>query len=119
MKLEMLYGSSGLAGTRDSSLVYSGIVDDENAVDLIFDAGGMYMLYTTEHNAPSGAYRGHRAILIKVPEDAVYGSTACAHINAAASTNSGVSITYNSDSSVTVARSSATYAVRYAVYKIL
>ena len=116
MAIIMQYGTPGSAPRRSNDgTIFSGIIEDELPVTLTFAAGGIYQLFTAEYNASTGAYRGHREILIKVPEPAAFGSAACAHINAATSTNSGVSITYNNDSSITLAQSSATYNVIYAV----
>lgn len=114
--LIMKYGSSGMTGGNNSSLVYSGVIDDANTDDLVFESSSMYVIYTKEYNASTGAYRGHRGVLIATPEEGV--SAAVGHTNFGASTNSGVTITYNNDGTVTIARSSATYAVKYAVYKV-
>lgn len=114
-RLAMQFGTSGRVDGRKTSIIASGTIEDSSAVDIILDAGGLYELFTCEYNASTGAYRGHRSRLIKVPEIDLYGSVASATINESASTNSGVTITMNSDSTISIARSSATYAVRYFV----
>ena len=115
--LIMKYGNSGVAGGNNSDMVYSGVVDDSNTDDLVFESSSIYVLYTKEYNASTGAYRGHRGVLIATPEEGV--TAAVGHTTFGASSNSGVTITYNNDGTVTIARSSATYAVKYAVYKVL
>lgn len=114
-KLVMQYGSAGKVDQRRSAIIASGTIDDSTVVDITLDAGGVYELFTAEYNASTGAYRGHRSRLIKAPEEELYGTVASATINESASTNSGVTITMNSDSTISIARSSATYAVRYFV----
>ena len=113
--LAMQFGTAGRVDGRKTSIVASGTIEDSSAADIILDAGGLYELFTCEYNANTGAYRGHRSRLIKAPENDLYGSVASATINESASSNSGVTITMNSDSTISIARSSATYAVRYFV----
>ena len=96
-----------------SDVIYSGKIEDEAEAILSLDPGGLYELFTAEYNASTGAYRGHRLVIIKAPEGELFGTVACAHGNAYASTNSGVTIGYPTDSTVTIKRSSATYAVTY------
>lgn len=109
------YGAQGTGGSGGgpSAIIYKGTIDDASVVDLILTAGALYELFTAEYNASTGAYRGHRSRLIKAPEADVFGTTASQTINESASTNSGVTITMNADSSVSISRSSATYAVKY------
>lgn len=114
----MQYGGSGRASNTPSNLVYSGLIDDAETVTLIFETGGQYLLTCGEFNASTGAYRGHRASIIKVPEEQFYGSQAVQRVNLGTSTNYGVSIVENADSTVSLSRSAATYAVRYAVYRL-
>ncbi len=111
-----LFGSSGTVagGKRTSSpAIYSGRIDDDTEVILTLEPGEIYELFTAEYNASTDAYRGHRLVIIKAPEWELFGTVACAHGNAYASTNSGVTIGYPTDSTVTIKRSSATYAVTY------
>ena len=118
--LAMEYGSSGRVNTAGTGLKLAakGEITDASVIDFIFDPGGQYLLFSNEFNASTGAYRGHRAIVISVPEESLYGTTAVTRGNAYASSNSGITITNNNDSTVSISRSSATYAVRYALYKV-
>lgn len=118
-KLAMSYGSSGMVAKSASNLAASGLIDDNSTVDIILDVGGLYMLYTAEFNATSGAYRGVHMRIIKAPEEQYYGTTAASTASIHASTNSGLSFTANNDSTISIAPNSATYAVRYALYKLV
>lgn len=116
MAIAMQYGSRGLVSNQSSTnVLFKGTIDDSNSVTLELPAGGIFELFTAEYNASTDAYRGHRLIIIKTPEESVYGTTACAYANAEASSNSGVTITYNNDSTITLAQSSPTYNVKYVV----
>ena len=117
MAIIMRYGASGdrAGSAEDGAIIYKGSIDNGGTVELSFEAGGMYQLFTAEYVISSGAYRGHRQINIKAPEAAVFGTVACAYQAAQASSNSGVSITYNADSTITLAQSSITYGVIYVV----
>ena len=116
--LAMEYGSSGRVAKATSNVVASGIIDDATVVDIILDVGCIYMLFTAEYNASTGAFRGEHVWVIKSPEESQYGTTAASRGNVFASQNSGVTVTNNNDSTISISRSSATYAVRYALYKV-
>ena len=116
--LRVKYGNTDASAGQNSNLVYSGVIADADPVDIVLDPGCMYNLITYEWNASTNAYRGSREVLICVPNEGLYGSTAVSHLTLASSTNAGVSFTWSNDSTITIARSSATYAVRYAVVKI-
>lgn len=94
------------------------LVGNTDTKVLTFEAGGYYLLFTAEWTTSSGAYRGHRIISIKAPEEAVFGSAQIARGNAYASTNSGVTLTNNADSTLSIKSSSANYSVRYSLYKV-
>ena len=114
------FGASGQAGNRRNPnlrRVQEGLIVDANTVTFTPDPGTMYLLFSREFNASSGVFRGERLVVISAPEEALYGTTACNHGDAYASANSGISIGYPTDSTITLARSSATYAVRYALYQ--
>ena len=118
--LAMEYGSSGRVNTNGVGMrqVLKGDITDATVITFIPDVGGCYLLFTKEWNASTGAYRGHRMHVVAVPEEARYGSYACQRLNTVHSDNAGVTITYVNDSTITIERSSATYAVRYAIYKV-
>lgn len=119
-KVAMRYGDGITAKTASGlTLVASGEIDDETEVTLEFSSGGEYLFFSHEYNASSGAYRGHRMLLIYTPEESVFGTTAVTSGAAVGSSNFGITITNNDDSTVTIKRSAATYAVRYALYKVL
>ena len=118
--LAMQFGSGGRVNNLPANikLVASGEINDETTVTFTPEAGGLYLLATKEFNASTGAYRGHRLHVVAAPETDYFGSAACQRINTLHSDNAGVTITYVSDSTITLVRSSATYAVRYALYRM-
>jgi hypothetical protein len=118
--LAMQFGSGGRVSNLPANirLVEAGEVTDATTITITPEAGGMYLLCTKEWNASSGAYRGHRMHVVAAPEVDYFGSTACQRINTLHSDNYGVNIVYVADSSITLTRSSSTYAFRYAFYKL-
>ena len=119
-KLIEQFGSSGRTREplRNMQLVMSEEITDATTHTLEPEAGAMYLLFSREFNASSGNFYGERVVVFSAPEIDVYGTTDCNRGNLYASQNSGISVTYANDSSVTFARSSATYAVRFAVYRV-
>lgn len=119
-KLVQKFGTSGGVNNLPANikLAESGELNDDTVKIITPEAGSFYLLASKEYNASSGAYRGHHLVVIAAPEAEVFGTVAAAHVNAAASTNSGVTVNYPNDSTVTIQRSSATYAVRFAVYRV-
>lgn len=113
MAVIMRYGTGGgQSAGQESSIIAQGLIDDGNPVVLdVFEAGGLYELTTAEYAISNSATRGFRKILIYAPESAWFGSSALSRVNEAASPNSGVTITFNTDSTLTISQS--TYAVRY------
>ena len=116
-KLAMRYGNPSEAQTPDW-LDYYGVIDTDDPVELTLDEGGIYNLYTLEYRVDTGAIRGYRQMMIVVPVGDSYGTTSVGHQSMASSTNTGVTVTYESDSTITLARSSSSYEVRYAIQKI-
>ncbi len=112
MALIMQYGAVGAAAGHNGAIIASGLIDDGTPVILdVFKPGGLYELTTAEHAISNSGFRGMRKILIYAPEEARFGTNALSHVNEAASTNSGVTFTWNADSTLTISQSS--YAVRY------
>lgn len=114
------FGSSGKVSNlpQNIRLVMSEEITDATIYTLTPEAGAMYILFSKEFNASNSNFYGERLVVISAPEVDKYGTTACNHGNAYASSNSGVTISYPNDSTVTIQRSSATYAVRFAVYRV-
>ena len=118
--LAMEFGSSGKVSNLPANikLVDSGEITDGTVHTFTPEANSGYLLFTKEFNASNDYYRGHRAVYIVTSEESVFGTGASQHISVAASTNSGVTISYLSNGSITLNRSSSTYAFRYAFYKL-
>lgn len=95
-----------------------GEVTDDTAEVLSFAAGGMYILAVKVWNASTGAYRGHALYFVAAPEEDVFGTVAVARATAATGGTVSVTITANSDSTLTIVQSSTTYNWRYALYRI-
>ena len=114
------FGSSGKVSNlpQNIRLVMSEEITDATIYTLTPEAGAMYILFSKEYNVSNSNFYGERLVIISAPEVDKYGTTACNHGNAYASSNSGVTIGYPNDSTVTIQRSSATYAVRFAVYRV-
>ena len=104
--------------SQSNDLAYSGIINDGNTVILTPEAGCMYMLFTFEYNSSTGNIRGHRCFMVSAPAGETFGTAAAAHQAMAQSTNSGVTITWNNNSTISLARSGANFAVKYAMMKI-
>lgn len=118
MALAMEYGTNKAGkGYAGLDLATSGEITDSTPVILTFDEGGMYLLFVAEYRISNGAFRGQRVISIKAPESEVFGTTAVNRGTLYSSSDSGVTLTYNNDSTLSIAQASSAYAVRYALYK--
>lgn len=76
----------------------------------------LYLLITGEWQINSGALRGRHAWLLQTPDSTVFGTVAAVGTAMAASTNSGVTVSYPSDTSLKIQCSSASYRVQAALY---
>lgn len=118
MAIIMRYGTPGdragaVTGESASAIVASGIINDGSSVVLTMEAGGLYELYTQEYAISNSVPRGMRAVLISAPEEGVFGTGAVSHVSICATSNAGVRINYNTDSTITLQQSSTAYAVKY------
>lgn len=100
-----MINSSGM-GYSDSSLVDA---------KCLLASQNFYVLMTDEYNSTSGAYRGHHAYLIIRP----HGNLTPKGIALAASSDSGVTVTYDSDGYVNIKASAATYYVDAQIYQFM
>jgi len=114
------FGSSGKVTNypQGMKLIESMELTDASVYTLVPEAGSMYLIFSREYNVSNNNFYGERMVILSAPEPAKYGTTACNHGSVYASANAGVSIGYPNDSTVTIQRSSATYAVRFAVYRV-
>lgn len=120
INVSMQFGKSGgtIQNKPGLKFIRGGEVTDNSSVVLSYEPGGMYILFCKEWNVSTNVYRGHRASLVATPENALFGTTAVASLVLAQSTNSGVAFTHNNDSTTTIRATSATYAFRYALYRV-
>ena len=122
--IKNLYGNAVETGMQSGNIIASGslaFASGETIVPdvLMFPADSAFELVTIERNQSSGAYRGSRKIMIVSPAADLFGSEACKHYTEASSSDSGVTITYNSDSTIEIKPSSTTYSVVYQVTQIM
>lgn len=118
--VSMQFGKSGgvVQNRPGLKFIRGGEVTDETAEVISFAPGGMYVLAVKVWTASSGAYRGHALYFIAAPEEDVFGTVAIARATAATGGTVSVTITNNSDSTLTIVQSSSTYNWRYALYRI-
>lgn len=117
MAIIMRYGSQGDSMGQESSIIASGLIEDGNPVVLdVFEAGGVYELITSAYNKTTSVFRGMTKTLIAAPEAAQFGTVALYHIAEAQSSNIGMTLTWNTDSTLTITQS--TYAVKYWLHDV-
>ena len=118
--VSMQFGKSGGVVQNRPGLKFlrGGEVTDDTAEVISFAPGGMYILAVKVWNASTDAYRGHALYFIAAPEEDVFGTVAIARATAATGGTVSVTLTNNSDSTLTIVQSSATYNGRYALYRI-
>lgn len=118
--VSMQFGKSGgvVQNRPGLKFIRGGEITDDTAEVLSFAAGGMYVLAIKVWNASTGAYRGHGMYFVAAPEEDVFGTVAVARATVATGGTVSVTITANSDSTLTIVQSSSTYNWRYALYRI-
>ena len=106
-------------GLPSMQYVVGNLLNDGSTTDTFAPvAGCIYLLFTKEYNHSTGVYRGAHIRYIVAPEEDRYGTDASSLGTVSNSTNSGVTITANADSTVSIKQSSSTYDVHYAIYKV-
>lgn len=99
--------------------VAGGLLTDSDVTEtLTFEPGGFYLLFCKEWTASTDAFRGLRITAIGAPEEEIFGTVAIAHGAVYSSSNSGVTYTYPTDSTMQIKLSAATYNARYALYQV-
>ena len=114
--LAMRYGSANELPAN--GLEYFGVLNDDDGVEMALEEGGIYMLYTSELNPNTGVVKGYRIHYILSPAGETFGTVAADHKAIVTSTNSYVTITYETDGTITLARANANTEVKYALQKI-
>ena len=107
----MIIGGSGPV------LLKKGIVNYGETVTIPLRHEHIYLLVEKEWTTSSGAYRGHRMLVIAGAESNAATLTPTAG-GAYASSNSGVTNGYTTAPEVTITPSANTYTVRYALYRL-
>lgn len=101
------------------SFVMSNTLDDGRTTDVFTpEAGCVYMLFSVEWAHSSKTYRGGHVRYITAPHADKFGSESSQVGGIYGSSASGITITANSNSTVSIKQTSATYDLKYAVYKV-
>lgn len=122
--IKNLYGNAVETGMQTGNIVASGFMVFQSGETIVADVltlpgASMFELVTIERGNATGAIKGFRKILIVSPSLDVYGSEACKHVSEAASTDSYVSISYKSDSTIEIKPAATNYNVEYQVTQIM
>lgn len=118
--VSMQFGKSGGVVQNPPGIrhISSGEIVDDATVTFEFEPGGIYVLFTKEWTASTGAYRGYRGILITAPEPEVFGTTSCTRTQFGNYANTGITLTWNNDSTLSIKQSATTYNWRYSLYRV-
>jgi len=81
-------------------------------------AGCAYVLYSVEYAHSSKTFRGAHIRYITAPQADKFGSEACNVGGIYGSSASGITITANNNSTVSISQTSSTYDVKYVIYEV-
>ena len=118
--LAMQYGTAGRVKPSKEGVRFirgATIVDDSTEI-LTFEAGGIYILACVQWTASSGARQGRQISLICAPESELFGTVACTREAMATGGTARVTYTLNSDSTISIKQTNASYNWRYVLYRI-
>ena len=119
--VSMLYGTRREINNTASAKIASGTLEyvsgaEEESVTINFVPDAIYLLFCSERTTSSGAQYGNRIIMINTPTESLFGTTACSHPNVYTSSNIGVTLTWDDDSTLTIAPASGR-TVTYSVWR--
>ena len=120
--VSMLYGTQRQVNNTASAKIASGTLtyvdgSEDESMTINFEPDATYLLFTSEKTISSGAQFGSRVILISTPSEDLFSTIAVSHPPIYASTNSGVTLTYDDDSTLTIAPTSGHYVI-YSVWRM-
>ena len=122
MSVAMQYGAKGKATQILPSaltFVMGDELDDGTTTDTFTpEAGGCYILFSVEWAHTSKTYRGSHVRYITAPHADKFGSEASQVGGMYGSSASGITITANADSTVSIKQTSSTYDLKYSIYKV-
>ena len=98
--------------------IRGGEIVDGSAEVFGFAPGGLYILAVAAWNQSTGARNGRQLNYICAPEEDVFGTVAPTRDSIVSGGTARYTYTANSDSTLTLSASSASYGVRYALYRI-
>lgn len=108
-------GSTGPAIT----FVTGNTLEDGTTTDTLpIEAGKVYLLFSVEYAHSSKTYRGGHVRYITAPQSDKWGSEQSQVGGIYGSSASGITITANNNSTVTVKQTSSTYDVKYSLYEV-
>ena len=123
-KVVMRYGSSENTGSKGyPKLVAIGDLEydeteDIDETELPLDEGGVYYLIARGYNKTTDAASGHSTRQITVPVGSEFGNSQSQILSVATGGGSALSITANSDSTVTIKPYGVNIHLRYALYRM-
>ena len=127
-KVSMQYGSGNYTaqnliggGTTGPAITYvtGNTLEDGTTTDVFTpEAGGVYLLYSVEWAHSSKTYRGGHVRYITAPQADKFGTEQSQVGGIYGSSASGITITANNDSTVSIKQTSATYDLKYAIYEV-
>ena len=120
--VSMLYGTQRQVNNTASAKIASGTLtyadgSEDESVTINFAPDAAYLLFTSEKTISSGAQYGSHVILISTPSEDLFGTTAVSHPSVYASTNNGATLTWDDDSTLTIAPTSGHYVI-YSVWRM-
>lgn len=120
MSVSMQFGrSGGVVQNRPGwKYIAGGEVTDNTTVTLSFAPGGIYILISDQWTAADGTRQGRQVYLICSPEEDVFGSSAITREALITGGTARVNYTNNADSTLSLVQSGASYAWRYALYRV-
>lgn len=118
--VSMQFGrSGGIVQNRPGwKFIRGGEILDGTSEVFSFAPGGMYILAVESWNASTFARNGRQLNFICSPEEDIFGTVAVTRDSIASGGTARYTYTANSDSTLTLSASSASYGVRYALYRI-
>jgi len=116
----MQYGRNGgvVQNRTGWKFIKGGTIIDNTTEILSFAAGGIYILVCVQWTASDGTRQGRQISLICAPEEEKFGTTACTREAMATGGTARVSYTLNSDSTISIKQTNASYNWRYVLYRI-
>ena len=116
--VNMLYGQRRSISNVSSDVIARGTIESVDNSDVVnFHPGEMYLLSYTAFTASTGEVYGGRVIVIQVPDGEKFGTVAVTRGSIYSPTNTGATITWDDDSTMTIGTTSGRI-VKYSVRRL-